>query len=680
MLNLRLGGVLAGVVSLTAAVLIATPSATAAGDTLTLTTPAIAIDRAGNGQVWAHCNLSKTCTGWIGWDEVADPAARVGTSYSIAAGASKYIKIGMRTQLSTNNGAVSEFDPYSVGSRVNVGSATIPVWQVSPARIKVSPTGGTQQLWTTKTQTALTGGQQKISGVVASATSAGTMTEVKVELWKPVKGGSYTLVATSTVGTGTLAPGASGNYSLMTPKATFVNNVSSTDYRLKIRARDDQQEQHTWWWRGTASNPFTGGARYVRTATVIKPSVAPIVANFRFGSIQGTAKLDSVAVRDLSVSAVAAPHDFSSGLGRTNLRELDVESCGDEYSRVRTNAAGGFRMDFLPAPSSGSENKYLVYARQGISEGWNKTASGSSYGSCYQALDFGWARQGMQFGGSGVLGGVSVNVVTAQNAPGKASIELIKSKFADERGVGSAYSDQWVMFRKYIPGLSRNDSPVVVQNMAGDSGPTTFKLPPGRYWVETGRRGASCAMWYPSVYPDNNAYLKGEDRGAERWKTVAGKAAEYQKSYDMGYVAKTPPSGYKGWMYREYCKTINQGWISPTKLDILPGSSATVVIPIADRAITAGAVVSGTVKRAGGKTNKEMMVRLSSTDTAWGVIRVDLTDSKGKFYVAGLPAGTYKVQVNSDSWRGIGRSFTGTKTITVKAGKSYSIGTLNFSG
>jgi len=677
---MRLGGALAGIVSLTAALLIGLPPATAAGDSVTLTTPAIAIDRDGNGQVWAHCNLSKTCTGWIGWDEVADPASRVATWYSIAAGSSKYIKVRMRTQPTTNNGHVSEYDPYSAAGRVNLGSSTIPVWQVSPARIKLTPDSGPQQIWTTKAQSALVGGQQKISGSVVSAASAGTMTEVKVELWRPVKGGSYTLVGTATVGTGTLAPGASGSYSLMTPKATFVNNVSTSDYRLKIRARDDQQEQHTWWWRGTASNPFTGGARYVRTATVIKPSVAPITANFRFGSIQGTAKLDNVAVKDLSVSAVAAPHDFSSGMGSTVLRELDVESCGDEYSRVRTNSAGAYRMDFLPAPSSGSENRYLVYARQGISEGWNKTTSGPSYGSCYQALDFGWARQGMQFGGSGVIGGVSVNVVTAQNAPGKASIDLTKTKFADQRGTWSDYSDQWVMFRKYVPGLARNDSPVVVQGMAGDSGPTLFKLPPGRYWVETGRRGASCAMWYPSVYPDNYAYLKGEDRGAERWKTVAGKYPEYQKSYDMGYVAKTPPSGYKGWMYREYCKTINQGWISPSKLDILPGSGATVIVPIADGAITTGAVVSGKVTRAGGKTNKEMMVRLSSTDTAWGVIRVDLTDSKGKFYVAGLPSGTYKIQVNSDSWRGIGRSFTGTKTITVKAGKSYSAGTLYFSG
>jgi hypothetical protein len=48
--------------------------------------------------------------------------------------------------------------------------------------------------------------------------------------------------------------------------------------------------------------------------------------------------------------------------------------------------------------------------------------------------------------------------------------------------------------------------------------------------------------------------------------------------------------------------------------------------------------------------------------------------------VAGLASGTYTISVNSDSWRGIGRTFTGKHTITVKAGHTYSAGTLTFHG
>ena|GEM_PF-3127243 len=675
-------------------------------DSVLLTTPAIAIDSNGQGKVWGQCLTAKACKGWIGFNEADDPAARVGKQYSIPGKSSAYISVEMRIQGHTNNGAISQYDPYSSSSagRHTVGTSVggQPVYEVPKAQILLNPTGAPAQAPVVKdVQTVLPGGQQKISGSVTSAAAQGRMTDVTVQLRQPLKGGNYDDVAS--VSLGAINPGGSANFELKTPANSMVNNVSSASYQLRIRARDDQQEWHEWWWRGTEANPFTGGTRYPRTATALKPGLQPTTANFRYGSIAGVAKVDGETGDDVSVAAISAPSDFSSSLNSTVLRELDVESCGDEYARVRSDD-GSYRLDFLPAPLSGPENHYLVRAfkddgdakvvdglQLANSEGWTKSApGGASYGTCYQALDYELSPlEGMQFGGSGTLGGVNVNVVTPQHAKAEASIDLNYRKFGDSRGAWTDYSDQWVMFRMYIPGLPRNDSPVVVQGMAKDSPTaedpdlsTEFKLPPGRYWVETGRRGAGCAMWYPSVYPDNNAYFKGEDRGAEKWKVVAKGKSPSATAIAHGFnTLKVGSLGSgKSWMYRDYCKTINEGTVTLPKVDIPAGFEGTVTLPVADGSIKAGAVVSGTVKRAGGKTNKEMMVRLSSTDTAWGVIRVDLTDSKGKFYVAGLPAGTYKVQVNSDSWRGIGRSFTGTKTITVKAGKTYSIGTLNFSG
>lgn len=202
-----------------------------------------------------------------------------------------------------------------------------------------------------------------------------------------------------------------------------------------------------------------------------------------------------------------------------------------------------------------------------------------------------------------------------------------------------------------------------------------FLLSPGEYLVETGRHN-DCTDWLPSIYADNNAYFKGADRGAERWKTVNGKYAEYTKSYDMGFVRKSPPGGYKGWMYRDYCKSYSSGTLN----NVIAFSGNNAETEAKDTSVASrGSVVSGTVKRNGGRTNKEMMVRISNSGGTV-VARTDLTDSSGRFYVAGLAKGTYSISVNSDSWRGIGRSFKGKHTITVNGSSNYSAGTLYFRG
>ena len=250
----------------------------------------------------------------------------------------------------------------------------------------------------------------------------------------------------------------------------------------------------------------------------------------------------------------------------------------------------------------------------------------------------------------------------------------VNAKFSSSFKSKATAADKWIRIREYVPGVQILDAPVVAELQAGSSNSRLFAdLRPGKFWIEVGRR-TGCSAWYASRYPDNRAYFNGPDRGAERWKTVSGKYAEYQKSYDMGFKAKTPPSGYKGWMYRGYCKAYGTGVYETRDLS---GTGKNLEVNVGTNPL--GAVVKGHVSRSGGRTNKEMMVRLSSSDGK-RVIRTDYTDSSGNFYIAGLPSGKWTISVNSDSWRGIGRTFTGKHSITVTRGHGYNAGTLRFKG
>ena len=51
-------------------------------------------------------------------------------------------------------------------------------------------------------------------------------------------------------------------------------------------------------------------------------------------------------------------------------------------------------------------------------------------------------------------------------------------------------------------------------------------------------------------------------------------------------------------------------------------------------------------------------------------------NSGGYFTIHGLATGNYAVVVNGDSWRGLGRTFSGTHYKYVNAGGNYSVGTL----
>ncbi len=88
-----------------------------------------------------------------------------------------------------------------------------------------------------------------------------------------------------------------------------------------------------------------------------------------------------------------------------------------------------------------------------------------------------------------------------------------------------------------------------------------------------------------------------------------------------------------------------------------------------------GATISGKVDRDGSKTNKEMMVTAISTGGIL-VARSAYTSSSGSFTIRGLESGNYRIIVNTDSWRGLGRNHGGVQYKCVTRGGNYSVGTL----
>ncbi len=325
-------------------------------------------------------------------------------------------------------------------------------------------------------------------------------------------------------------------------------------------------------------------------------------------------------------------------------------------------------MDFLPfAPN---DRRYMVGAKDGSRETWN-----GAFGSCLDTI--------------GYASRTRANLIALGTGNATQSFSVKAGNTVTVNGRFSGFSptsqgDRWITIREKVPGLSVLEDPIVRSSLADSSGNATFSnIPKGEYLVELGRR-TGCSDWQKSVFPNNDAYFQGLDRGAEAWKSFSklstlsssmqARARSVRPNHattaEQGHV----PAGYRGWMYRGYCKTYGTGTINSMTVPKF-GASMTKDTSVDFK----GAVVKGRVTRTGGRTNKEMMVRLSSSGQTL-VLRTDLTDGSGTFYVAGLATGTYTVSVNSDSWRGIGRAFIGTHTIRVTAGHGYNLGTLRFNG
>ena len=185
--------------------------------------------------------------------------------------------------------------------------------------------------------------------------------------------------------------------------------------------------------------------------------------------------------------------------------------------------------------------------------------------------------------------------------------------------------------------------------------------------------------WFKSRYANNSNYLEGEDRGNEKWKSFT-RLHQLNSYYERlarahgadGSQNASPGSGYKGWMYRDHCAQIHAEHTSSPREVRGPAASQGATI---NYTLNKGAWVSGRVSREDGKSNKEMLVIAYRKDNKF-VTRTAITDGSGRFKMTGLASGSWSIMVNSDSWRGIGRSFSGIHTKTVTAGHGYSIGSL----
>lgn len=497
-------------------------------------------------------------------------------------------------------------------------------------------------------------GSQVITGTVSGPGGAGNVGGVRVELISITNGGNTKVVKFAD----NIPDG--GSYSFRVAlNAKGKKNKSSKSYRLRISAGDVNGDARTWFWRGSNGAPATGG-RYLRDASsVVATKYRAFRADFRYTSISGSAPDGA------RLTVAAAPPTYRGG--NTNRRELDIPGCGNIFETL-TVTGGAYRVDFLPFDSG--DKRYMVGARLGGDERWN-----NSFGSCFDVQNYRYSRASMlalDAAGSNypVVVGPSGNKLTVVSA--------FKGFKATAQG------DRWISVREVKPRATILDSPVVAEKHASTSGSTTFDdLPPGRYYVELGRR-TGCSDWYASRFSNNNSYFKGLDRGPERWKTfpylgkLSGNAntgleaiarrANPNPATDSAQGKR--PRGAAGWMYRSHCKALGSG--SVKSVDLSAGASSQLSLTSKK-----GAIVKGRVSRKPGRTNSEMMVTLSSSDGK-RVLRTDLTDGKGNFFVAGLTPGRWKITVNADSWRGIGRTFKGRHFITVKAGRTYNAGRLKF--
>lgn len=500
--------------------------------------------------------------------------------------------------------------------------------------------------------------RQQVTGQVTGV-GAQLATDIRVELVKDLRGGNTKVVKSQGVA------GNGGSFSLTVNLSS--KGSQSEPYRLRISGKDQDGVSRSWYWRGTNGKPSGGGA-HLRDGSIIRAKkYGPFTANVTYGSISGTTAAGA------EVTVASPPPSF--GGGRDVLRELDIPSCANYFGSTRAAADGTYTVGFLPVTGSTS-NRYMVGVRHGSTQAWYGK-NDTRFGSCYDATSYRKARTNL-LTLTGPVTGKALGTAASGNSV------TIKAQYAGFRP--TAQGDRWVRLREKVPGVKILDAPVVAEGAANGSGARTFaNVRPGRYWVEVGRR-TGCADWYPSKFSNNNKYFKGLDRGSEKWKSFRHlRDLPGNANRGFEYVARTAtpnpasgvkqnkiPRGYAGWMYRGYCKALGAG-----SINTLTVSGTNRTISTKTSRVRKGAVVKGRVSRIEGRTNKEMMVRLSSADGT-RVIRTDLTDGSGTFYIAGLPSGRWTITVNSDSWRGIGRDFSGRHSIRVKAGRGYNVGTLKF--
>ena len=589
--------------------MLAASPAEAATSYVVVTTESIAVDSVGNAKVWAKCtNRSKGCYGKI-WFHGGSAKSQ---SFTIAKSSAEYVDIKLDK---ANNSSV---DPWVAGG-------TGPLNQ-KPAKVRVQESNGAYKDYDVTLEKRVA--TQTIRASVSGNGLAPS--DVRVTMHR-VSG-----LKTTRIGTDYKAP-----YEFKVALGT--NNASSAAYRLSVSGLVDGA-RHEWFYRSSQAGRYIAEGSDVRAA---KTAAREIV--FAYGDITGqvTGTSHTSGIKGATVRIAAVPVTMPSS--SIDLRELDVPYCANDFETVKTNSAGNYTASFLPA-----SGRYVVQvaAPAGLTTNYKPymTLWNSAKGTCLGVRDLDSTHR----------------LVGPYNPELAASDAKITGKLSFS--ATPTYNDRYVILR-----TADKNRTIVDRSVApSSSNRYTFEnVAPGKYVVEYARR-PGCTDWYPSRYTDNYAYLQGEDRGNERWKTVNGKYAEYEKSNAMGYTAKTPPSGYRGWMYRDHCAEIHAEHTSSPREVTGPAASQGATINFT---LNKGAWVSGRVSREGGKSNKEMLVIAYRKDNKF-VTRTAITDGSGRFKMTGLASGSWSMMVNSDSWRGIGRSFSGIHTKTVTAGHGYSIGSL----
>lgn len=623
-MRLRLFAMLIAVPALVAGLLVIAPAEAAPAHSSYVTTRIVAITTPGVAKISLACHSSKPCSGHLYFEGAGQPKS----VYTIAGKTTRTMMVKFKT------GSLA--DPY-VGTDAGLYSYRSTKLYVDES----GPKNVVPFYYAIRTETPVSAGRINFS-------INGDMTGVsnlKLDLVRVARGGGVREYPQDI---------DSGYISL----ALGTNNAASSPYILKLSAKVNGKNR-SWYWHGVDGNT-DGGVKSIGEASVVRATKDVFDATFYIGRMRGTTTANA------EVKALGVPSTYS---GVTFRNSLDSPSCANEFGADVADSGGNYSIPFLPYDGDdGAKARYMVTAKSGDLEAWRGTGA-TKFGSCSDVLDYSYS---------------TANLITTPTTvnlnPEPSNSDVTVRRFYS--GFKPTNSDANVRLREKIPGLTVLESPVVAEGTAtqGDGRNITFKdVPLGKYWVEVGRR-TGCATWYPSVYSNNSAYFKGEDRGAEAWKSF--KTLKYLSS-SMRRVAvahhagsaQNKSSGKAGWMYREYCKAYGMGTYSD-QVDI---TATNQTIYEAANTNRKGAIVKGRVTRSGGKTNKEMLVRLSSTDGK-RVIRTDVTDSGGYFYVAGLPSGNWTISVNSDSWRGIGRTFTGKHSIRVTAGRTYSAGTLRFKG
>lgn len=579
-MTFRMPAVLAACAALLAGLFVAAP-AQAAG-TAKVSWGVIVLDSKGYGKVNVTCRSKSTCSGYV-WISGAD---KYRLKYKVKGRASAYVKVRYPSSVSGGLGSGRHVT-------LNVGSYRRAV------------------VVEYKKRGVISGKVSKVGGTSAK--------NIKVELWKPGRGGQSTLVSSRSVN-------SAGQYSFSVTLGT--NNAPSAKYQLQIVGTDPSSGvRRTWWWRGT-SGSFHGGARHSREATTLKAGRTTYTANFAYGAIKGKVTRGSAAVSSADVVVAARPLWWPRS--SRDMRELDFMSCANIFGTDVTDSAGNYEVGFLPV--YGSRKMYLVKADGAF---WNDT-----YGTCHAAVNY--RRNAKSTPTALALTGTTVkNLDTARKGR---SVTVVSKGYS---GLSSSASvDRWVTVREYAPGRPILSSDVIRATSLKSNSTATFSLAAGKYWVEVGRR-TGCAKWYRSRYANNDGYFNGLDRSFEKWKA---------KNYKM---------------YREHCRAYSAGTY---KLVSVSGNGGSQSVSLTNRK---GGWVSGRVSNVKIKPRTELMVRLTSSDGK-RVYRTALTDGAGRFKVTGLSSGTYKVVVNADSWRGISRTFKGKHTVKVKTGKGTSVGTLAF--